>query len=107
MTTVLETNATQAISPAVSAMQDIPLLQIQESKTNPRRLFDETKLTELADFVPRNRIGIMFPNFLCDLSLAAPVTLSLIRPYGFVSDSTSRSDFVFGSMTRNLAGLSP
>ena len=51
--------------------------------------------------------GLMFPTFLCDLSLAAPVTLSLIHPYGFVSDSTSRSDFVFGSMTMNLADLSP
>jgi ParB family chromosome partitioning protein len=48
MTTVLETNATQAVSPAVSAMQDIPLLHIQESKTNPRRQFDEAKLAELA-----------------------------------------------------------
>jgi ParB family chromosome partitioning protein len=30
-------------------MQDIPLTHIQESKTNPRRQFDETKLAELAD----------------------------------------------------------
>jgi len=30
-------------------MQDIPLVHIQESKTNPRRQFDETKLAELAD----------------------------------------------------------
>ena len=29
-------------------MQDIPLDHIQESKTNPRRQFDEAKLAELA-----------------------------------------------------------
>ena len=34
-------------SPFVSAMQDIPLSAIQESPTNPRRQFDETKLAEL------------------------------------------------------------
>ena len=59
MTTVLETNATQAVSPAVSAMQDIPLLHIQESKTNPRRLFDETKLTELAANIRQH--GVLQP----------------------------------------------
>src|SRR5208283_3688606 len=59
MTTVLETKATQAISPSVSAMQDIPLLHIQESKTNPRRLFDETKLTELADNIRQH--GVLQP----------------------------------------------
>jgi len=59
MTTVLETNATQAVSLAVSAMQDIPLLHIQESKTNPRRLFDETKLTELADNIRQH--GVLQP----------------------------------------------
>jgi ParB family chromosome partitioning protein len=30
-------------------MQDIPLAHIQESKTNPRRQFDESKLAELAE----------------------------------------------------------
>ncbi len=59
MTTVLETNATQAVSPAVSAMQDIPLLHIQESTTNPRRLFDETKLTELAENIRQH--GVLQP----------------------------------------------
>src|SRR5208283_3387490 len=59
MTTVLETNATQAVSQAVSAMQDIPLLHIRESKTNPRRLFDETKLTELADNIRQH--GVLQP----------------------------------------------
>src|SRR5260370_40970792 len=35
--------------PAVSAIQDIPLENIRESKSNPRRVFDEAQLRELAD----------------------------------------------------------
>jgi hypothetical protein len=35
MTTILETNATLTVPPAVSGMQDIPLVNIQES--NPRK----------------------------------------------------------------------
>jgi len=46
--------STTAVVPAsntvsVLAVQDIPLASIRESKTNPRRQFDETKLAELAD----------------------------------------------------------
>jgi hypothetical protein len=53
-TTVLETNATHAVPHAASAMQDISLACIRESKTNPRCQFEETKLAELADYVPGN-----------------------------------------------------
>jgi hypothetical protein len=49
MTTVPETNANPSVPLTVSAMQDIPLKNIQESKTNPQRQFDETKLAELAE----------------------------------------------------------
>jgi len=49
MTTVLETQVNSAAPYRVSAMQDIPLTHIQESKTNPRRQFDETQLAELAE----------------------------------------------------------
>lgn len=49
MTTVLEMTANPSVPSTVSTMQDIPLKQIQESKTNPRRQFDETKLAELAE----------------------------------------------------------
>jgi ParB family chromosome partitioning protein len=49
MTTVLETKATPTTTPALHTMQDIPLARIQESKTNPRRQFDEAMLAELAD----------------------------------------------------------
>jgi ParB family chromosome partitioning protein len=40
-------------------MQDIPLIHIQESKTNPRRQFDETKLAELADNIRQH--GVLQP----------------------------------------------
>src|SRR5271155_182612 len=59
MTTVLETNAHLSVSPTVSAMQDILLTHIQESKTNPRRQFDETKLAELADNIRQH--GVLQP----------------------------------------------
>jgi len=42
----------------VSSIQNIPLTKIRESKTNPRRFFDEAKLAELAGFVPRNKIRL-------------------------------------------------
>ena len=59
MTTVLETNAIPAVSSSVSAMQDISLNHIQESKSNPRRQFDETKLAELADNI--RQYGVLQP----------------------------------------------
>ena len=45
-TAVSTTNAASVVSVSV---QEIPLSKIAESKTNPRRQFDETKLAELAD----------------------------------------------------------
>jgi hypothetical protein len=44
----------------VSSIQDIPLAKIRESKTNPRRVFDDAKLAELADFVTWNKIGEVY-----------------------------------------------
>lgn len=60
MNTTIAVNASSPIPPAalVSSMQDIPLNRIQESKTNPRRTFDEAKLAELADFVPGNKTDV-------------------------------------------------
>ena len=55
-TALSTTNAASVVSVSV---QKIPLSKIAESKTNPRRQFDETKLAELADFVPGNKIGVM------------------------------------------------
>jgi hypothetical protein len=44
---------------AKSQYQTIALASIHGSTTNPRRTFDETKLAELADFVPGHKIGIL------------------------------------------------
>jgi|SRR5579871_143082 ParB family chromosome partitioning protein len=41
--------STTAVHSSSTAVQDIPLSSIRESKTNPRRQFDEAKLAELAD----------------------------------------------------------
>jgi ParB family transcriptional regulator, chromosome partitioning protein len=48
MNTAVAANPSNTIPPMVSSVQDIPLNRIQESKTNPRRTFDEAKLAELA-----------------------------------------------------------
>jgi ParB family transcriptional regulator, chromosome partitioning protein len=42
-----------------SAFQYLAIDTINESTTNPRRTFDEGKLQELADYVPRHIIGIL------------------------------------------------
>ena len=59
MTTILETNTAPSIPSVVSAMQDIPLACIHESKTNPRRQFDDTRLTEHADNIRQH--GVLQP----------------------------------------------
>jgi hypothetical protein len=43
-----------------SAFQYLAIDTIHESTTNPRRTFDETKLQELADYVPRHIIRVLF-----------------------------------------------
>lgn len=65
MNSEIAVNASNAAPFVPSSIQDIPLNRIQESKTNPRRTFDETKLAELAAFVPGNKIRILWPNPLC------------------------------------------
>ena len=63
---------TKAVPPVVSSIQDIPLAKIRESKTNPRRFFDEAKLAELADFVPGNKIRVMLLSAFCAHCLGLP-----------------------------------
>jgi hypothetical protein len=48
MNATMVASGTKAAPPPVSSIQDIPLAKIRESKTNPRRFFDEAKLAELA-----------------------------------------------------------
>jgi len=59
MNTEIAVNASSSIPPLVSSVQDIPLTRIQESKTNPRRMFDEAKLAELAGNIRQH--GVLQP----------------------------------------------
>ena len=44
-----------------AGFQTLALSSIHESTTNPRRIFDESKLAELADYVPGHIIRLLFP----------------------------------------------
>jgi hypothetical protein len=44
MSATMVASGTKPAPPVVSSIQDIPLGEIRESKTNPRRFFDEAKL---------------------------------------------------------------
>jgi hypothetical protein len=61
MNTAIAVNSSSPIPPAVSvsSMQDIPLNRIRESKTNPRRTFDEAKLAEPAGNIRHH--GVLQP----------------------------------------------
>ena len=48
MNATMVASETKSVPPVVSSIQDIPIAKIRESKTNPRRFFDEAKLAELA-----------------------------------------------------------
>src|SRR5271154_2472469 len=76
MTTILEMNANPSVPSTVSAMQDIPLTHIQESKTNPRRQFDEVKLAELADNIRQH--GVLQPVLIRPMPDGEPETYELV-----------------------------
>jgi hypothetical protein len=61
MTPAAAIHATEVIPNPMSLVQDIPLSRIQESKTNPRRAFDETRLAELADNIRLH--GVLQPDY--------------------------------------------
>jgi len=69
MNAMMVASGTKVVPPPVSSIQDIPLAKIRESKTNPRRFFDEAKLAELAAFVPGNKIRLMFRTRFCSASV--------------------------------------
>jgi len=62
MNATIVASGTKAVRPVVSSIQDIPLAKIRESKTNPRRFFDEAKLAELADNI--GQYGVLQPILL-------------------------------------------
>ena len=74
MNTAVAVESSSIVPPvvSVSSVQEIPLRNIQESKTNPRRQFDEAKLVELADFVPGNKIRVMLLSAFCAHCLGLP-----------------------------------
>jgi ParB family transcriptional regulator, chromosome partitioning protein len=59
MNATMVASGTKAVPPVVSSIQDIPLAKIRESKTNPRRVFDDTKLAELAENIKQH--GVLQP----------------------------------------------
>jgi len=59
MNSTIAVNASNAAPFVPSSVRDIPLNRIQESKTNPRRTFDETKLAELAANIRQH--GVLQP----------------------------------------------
>src|SRR5258707_1195744 len=62
MNATMVASGTKAVPPPVSSIQDIPIARIRESKTNPRRFFDEAKLAELADNIRQH--GVLQPILL-------------------------------------------
>jgi ParB family chromosome partitioning protein len=60
----------------VSSIQDIALAKIRESKTNPRRFFDEAKLAELADNIRQH--GVLQPILLRPLPEGEAGTYELV-----------------------------
>src|SRR6266852_4429576 len=62
MNATLVASGTKAAPAVVSSIQDIPLVKIRESKTNPRRFFDEAKLAELAGNIRQH--GVLQPILL-------------------------------------------
>src|SRR5215467_9064601 len=59
MKATMVASGTKTVPPVVSSIQDIPLAKIRESKTNPRRQWDETKLAELAENIRQH--GVLQP----------------------------------------------
>jgi hypothetical protein len=45
--------------------RNLPLAALTESTTNPRRIFEDDALKELADYVAGHIIGLMFRKRLC------------------------------------------
>jgi len=66
----------KAVPPVVSSIQDIPLEQIRESKTNPRTQFDPAKLAELAENIRQH--GILQPILLRPLPEGEAGTYELV-----------------------------
>ena len=49
-----------SISIAATEYRNLPLAVLTESKTNPRRIFEDSALKELADFVSGHKIRLLW-----------------------------------------------
>jgi ParB family transcriptional regulator, chromosome partitioning protein len=76
MSTTMVASGTKAVSPVASSIQEIPLVKIRESKTNPRRFFDEAKLAELAENIRQH--GVLQPILLRPLPDGEAGTYELV-----------------------------
>src|SRR5580704_2042400 len=76
MTQAMAVPANEVQSRPVSLVQDIPLTRIQESKTNPRRQFDELKLAELATNIRQH--GVLQPVLVRPMPDGGPETYELV-----------------------------
>jgi ParB family chromosome partitioning protein len=76
MNTAIAVNAGNAVPFIASLVQDIPLNRIRESKTNPRRQFDEVKLAELADNIRQH--GVLQPVLVRPIPDGEPETYELV-----------------------------
>ena len=72
MNATMVASGTKAVPPVVSSIQEVQLAKIRESKTNPRRFFDEAKLAELADFFTGNKIRVMLRSAFCARRVGLP-----------------------------------
>ncbi|HEV2697436.1 MAG TPA: ParB/RepB/Spo0J family partition protein [Terriglobales bacterium] len=76
MTAVGTVSSSKIAQHAVSYIQDIPLDQIRESNTNPRRTFDEGKLRELAENIKSH--GVLQPVVVRPAPGGAETTYELV-----------------------------
>ena len=76
MRTTMVASEVKAVPPVISSILDIPLGKIRESKTNPRRFFDEAKLAELADNIRQH--GVLQPILLRPLPEGEADTYELV-----------------------------
>jgi ParB/RepB/Spo0J family partition protein len=75
MTTAIQIPANVNI-PSASSFQEIPLICISESRTNPRRQFDETSLAELAANIRQH--GVLQPVLVRPLPDGEPGAFELV-----------------------------
>src|SRR2546426_9538652 len=76
MNATMVASGTKAAHPVASSIQEVPLAKIRESKTNPRRFFDEAKLAELADNI--RQYGVLQPILLRPLPDGEAGTYELV-----------------------------